>query len=189
MRVVAVDDGRFERTDLRAPLAALVVSTPNYLEAARVGSVEVDGRDATERIAALVESTGHLADVRAILLDGIVVGGFNVVDIDRLHARLRWPVITVTRRPPDRERIRAALRKWFPRDHAERRRRMQVHRLFRVPTDGEPIYASVVGAPMRDALVLLRRTTVRGHWPEPLRLAHLVASAAAERTVKTPEPA
>jgi endonuclease V-like protein UPF0215 family len=189
VRVVAVDDGRFVRSDRRAPLAAVVLSLPNYVEAVRLGTVEVDGRDATERIAALVESTGHLADLRAVLLDGVVVGGFNVVDIDRLHLRLAWPIVTVTRRPPDRKRIDAALRKWFPRDHRERARRIRAHPLFRVPTAGRPIYASVVGATRRDAIALVRRATVRGYWPEPLRLAHLVASARAERTVKTEGPA
>ncbi len=177
---MAVDDGRFRRQDRYAPLAAVVLSLPNYVEAIRVGKVEVDGRDATERIAALVESTGHLADLRAVLLDGVVVGGFNVVDIDRLHRRLLWPVVTVTRRPPDRGRIRAALLKWFPRDHQERARRIRAHPLFRVPTEGQPIYASVVGATRRDAIALVRRATLRGFWPEPLRLAHLVASARAE---------
>ena len=188
VRLVAVDDGRFTRGDRRAPLAAVVMSLPGYVEAVRLGSVEVDGRDATERIAMLIESTGHLADLRAVLLDGVVVGGFNVVDIDRLHDRLRWPIVTVTRRPPDRAKIRAALRKWFRRDHLERVRRIEAHPLFRVPTGGQPIYASVVGAPRRDALALLHRTTVRGYWPEPLRLAHLVASAHSERIVKTDWP-
>lgn len=186
---MAVDDGQFRRSDRRAPIAAVVLSLPSYVEAIRTATVEVDGRDATERIASLVESTGHLSDLRAVLLDGVVVGGFNVIDIDWLHSRLRWPVITVTRRPPDRERIRAALLKWFPRDHRERARRIAAHPLFRVPTGGAPIYASIVGAPRRDAIALLRRTPVRGYWPEALRLAHLVASAGAERTVKTKGPA
>lgn len=165
-------------------MAAVVVSLPHDIEAVRIGSVEVDGRDATERIATLIESTGHLADVRAVLLDGVVVGGFNVVDLDRLHARVGWPVVTVTRRPPDRARIRAALKKWFPRDHAERRRRMESHRLFRVPTPALPIYASVVGARHGDALALVRRAASRGFWPDPLRLAHMIASAVSDRTVK-----
>ena len=189
VRVVAVDDGRFRRTQRFAPLAAVVVSLPGYVEAVRVDRVEVDGVDATERIEALIEATGHTQDIRAVVLDGVVVGGFNVVDLDRLHRRVGWPIITVTRRAPDRDRIRAALAKWFPKDHRLRRRRIEAHALFRVPTAGEPIFASVVGATRRDATALIHRMTVRGYWPEPLRLAHLVASARAERTVKTGGPA
>ncbi len=114
-----------------------------------------------------------------MLLDGVVVGGFNVVDLDRLHRAIGWPVIAVTRGDPDRTRIRRALRRWFPRDAARRERLLFRHRLFRVPTTARPIRASSVGAPSRDAAALLARATVRGLWPEPLRLAHLVASARA----------
>ena len=182
VRLVAVDDGRFRRTDRRAPICAVVVSLPNEVEAVRIGSVEVDGIDATERIVELIEATGHGEDLRAVLLDGTVVGGFNVVDLNRLHRATRLPVICVTRREPDRVRIRRALVKWFPRDGRARWRKLAAHRLFPVPTGALPIRASVVGATRRDARALLARATRRGYWPEPLRLAHLIASARA-RTV------
>ena len=155
----------------------MVVSLPSEIEAVRVGSVEVDGTDATERIEQLIRETGHVADLRAVLLDGPVVGGFNVVDLDRLHRELGRPVICVTRREPDRKRIRSALAKWFPRDWRARWRTLSRHRLFAVPTGATPIRASVVGATRRDALALIARAARRGYWPEPLRLAHLVASA------------
>ncbi len=182
MRVVAVDDGRFRRTDRRAPVCAVVVSLPDEIEAVRVDSVEVDGTDATERIAQLIDATGHARDLRAVLLDGAVVGGFNVVDLDRLHRVTKLPVICVTRREPDRERIRRALAKWFPQDARVRWRMLTAHRLFSVPTGATPIRASVVGATRRDALALLARSTRRGYWPEPLRWAHLIASARARAT-------
>jgi hypothetical protein len=89
------------------------------------------------------------------------------------------PVVAVTRRPPDFDRIHAALRSWFGSDAERRWRLLRAHRLFRVPTGEEPILASAVGCRSTDAAALIRRTTVRGFWPEPLRLAHLVASAGA----------
>lgn len=182
VRVVGIDDGAFERTDRCAPIAAVAVSAPQYVESIEVGSVEVDGRDATERAIALVLRTGHVADLRAVLVDGIVLGGFNVLDLDRLSVELSLPVVSLTRRAPDLDRIRAALRKWFPRDARRRYALLTAHRLFRVPTSGHPLFASAVGCRHVDALALLRRTTMRGFWPEPLRLAHLVASAVSDRS-------
>lgn len=181
VRVVGIDDGAFRRVDRRAPIAAVTVSAPEYVEAVEVGSVEVDGRDATERAVELVRRTGHLADLRAVLVDGVVLGGFNVVDLDRLAGELRLPVVSLTRRAPDLARIRAALVKWFSRDARRRYALLTAHRLFPVPTSGRPIFASVVGCRRVDALALIRRTTVRGFWPEPLRLAHLIASAGSGR--------
>ena len=180
-RVVAVDDGAFARTDTHAPIAAVVVSAPDYVEAVRTDRVRVDGRDASARVVALVRATGSLEGVRALLLDGAVLGGFNVLDLDLLHRRLGLPVVALTRRPPEFERIREALQKWFPRDAARRWRLLSAHRLFRVPTGGRPILAATVGCSRADAARLVQRTTVRGYWPEPLRLAHLVASAGRPR--------
>ena len=180
-RVVGVDDGAFDRGDARAPIAAVVLSAPDYVESVRTGTVTVDGKDATGRVVALVRSTGPLDGVRALLVDGAVLGGFNVIDLDALHRELRLPVVAITRRPPDFPRIRSALRKWFRRDASRRWRLLTAHRLFRVPTAGRPILATAVGCSRADAALLVRRTTVRGHWPEPLRLAHLIASAGAER--------
>jgi uncharacterized protein len=178
-RVVGVDDGAFGRSDTYAPIAAVVVSAPAYVEAVRTSRVRVDGTDGTDAVVALVHATGALEGIRAVLLDGAVVGGFNVLDLDRLHAALDVPVVAVTRRPPDFARIRAALRTWFGRDAERRWRLLRAHRLVRVPTGETPILAAAVGCRARDAATLVRRTTVRGYWPEPLRLAHLVASAGA----------
>ena len=178
-RVIGVDDGAFARSDHFAPLAAVVVSAPAYVEAARLARVTVDGTDGTEVVVRLVRSVGALDGVRALLLDGAVVGGFNVLDLDRIHAELGLPVVAVTRRPPDFERIHAALKTWFGRDAARRWRLLRAHRLVRVPTGETPILATAVGCRAADAVALVRRTTVRGYWPEPLRLAHLVASAGA----------
>jgi uncharacterized protein len=175
--VVGVDDGAFVRGDRIAPIAAVVLSVPEHVEAVRTDRVRVDGRDATRRVVAVVRATGPLDGVRAVLLDGAVLGGFNVVDLDAVHRSLGRPVVAVTRRAPEFARIRAALRKWFPKDAARRYRLLTAHRLFRVPTAGRPILATAVGCSRADAVLLVRRTTVRGYWPEPLRLAHLVASA------------
>jgi uncharacterized protein len=175
--VVGVDDGAFGRADRSAPIAAVVVSAPNYVDSVRLSRVTVDGTDGTERVLAVVRDGAAVDGVRAVLLDGAVVGGFNVLDLDRIHEELGIPVVAVTRRPPDFARIHAALRTWFGTDSERRWRLLRAHRLFQVPTGEAPILASAVGCRQVDAVALLHRTTVRGYWPEPLRLAHLVASA------------
>jgi hypothetical protein len=175
--VVGVDDGSFERGDRYAPVAAVAMTLPEHVEAIRTGRVRVDGTDGTRRVAALVRRLGPLEGVRAVLLDGAVVGGFNVLDLDALHRRLGVPVVAVTRRPPEFRRIRSALKKWFPRSADARWALLRAHRLFRVPTEGRPILAAAAGCSRADAARLVERSTVRGHWPEPLRLAHLIASA------------
>ncbi|MGP8158191.1 MAG: DUF99 family protein [Thermoplasmata archaeon] len=185
--MVGVDDGAFARGDRYAPVAAVILTIPEHVEAVRTGRVRVDGTDGTRRVIALVRRLGPLEGVRAVLVDGAVVGGFNVLDLDALHERLGVPVVAVTRRPPEFSRIRAALRKWFPRSADARWSLLRAHRLFRVPTGGQPILAAAVGCSRADAALLVRRSTVRGHWPEPLRLAHLVASAGRRQGGRPPK--
>jgi endonuclease V-like protein UPF0215 family len=142
--------------------------------------VTVDGTDATDRILGLLDRSPFLDGVRAVLLDGIAVGGFNLIDLDRLHGELERPVVTVTRHPPDFPAMRAAIRTYFPRDAAARWRLVRAHPLFRLPMpEGNPLQVGAVGCTRAEAAVLVRRTTVRGHLPEPLRLARLVARALA----------
>ncbi len=176
-----MDDGAFRRGDREAPIAAVVVALPDRVEEVRIGRVTVDGSDGTARVRALLAALDGREGVRAVLLDGAVVGGFNVLDLDALRRATRVPVVAVTRRRPEFERIRAALRRWFPRSAVRRFALLRRHRLARVATAGEPIWAAAAGCTARDAEALVRKSAVRGYWPEPLRLAHLVASAAGAR--------
>lgn len=193
LRVAAVDDGRFSRRQRRAPIAAVIWSSPGRWESVAAGWVTRDGTDATERIGDLLEECPGFAGVRVVLLDGIAVGGFNIVDLRALARRLRRPVLAVTRRAPDLPAIRRALVRYFP--DADRRWR----RLRRVPLreargKGRPLQYAAVDCPAELAEVVLARARGAGRWPEPLRLAHLVAAAVAQahdlagRTVKRRAP-
>jgi len=175
--VAAVDDGAFARDDRFAPIAAVVVSLPEHLEAVHTSTVRVDGTDGTARVLAVLKALGSLGGIRAVLLDGAVVGGFNVLDLDAIHRATGVPVVAVTRRPPDFARIAAALRRWFPRSADRRLALLRRHRLRPVATGGEPILAATAGGTAEDSARLVRRSAVHGYWPEPLRLAHLIASA------------
>lgn len=180
VRVAAVDDGAFGREDRWAPVAVVIASTPSELEGVLLGAVRVDGTDATDRVVALLRSSSHLDGIRAVLVDGVVLGGFNVLDLPALAREVERPVVAVTRRRPDLAKIRAAVRKYFPRDARLRLARLAARPLFPVPTGARPIYAACAGCTRADAVRLVQRTAVRGFWPEPLRLAHLIARAAGE---------
>ena len=180
-----MDDGPFTRRQRYAPLVAVVVSLPSAVEAVAVDRVRVDGTDATDRILRLLRTLPQLPGIRTLLVDGIAVGGFNVLDLARLHRELGIPVISVTRRAPDFPSIQAALRAYFPRDARRRYRLIRAHRLRRITTGGVPIWAASVGLTAEEAAVVIRRAALQGYWPEPLRLAHLIARAVGRRPAVT----
>jgi hypothetical protein len=176
VRVLGVDDGPFTWEDAQADVVGVLTRGGAYVEAVMRTQVAVDGTDATQQLAAMFARSRYAGAVQCLMLDGVTLGGFNVVDLDALRSALEVPIMTVTRDPPDKPAIEAALRKHFP-DAEERIELLQRHPLHRVETDHNPVWVKVLGMGIDDARDLVRRTTVRGALPEPLRLAHLIAAA------------
>jgi endonuclease V-like protein UPF0215 family len=140
------------------------------LDGVIAGQVRKDGADATARVAALVRGSQFDGHVRAVLLNGIAFGGFNVVDIHALAAALERPVLVVARRAPRLQLIRSALAH-LPGGAAR-------WRLIERAGAMEPIggvFVQRAGLSPREAEQLLAATTLHGNLPEPLRLAHLIA--------------
>ena len=176
VRILGIDDGPFSWGDATTAVVGVLMRGGSYVEAVLRSQVKVDGDDATMVVANLVARSRYKDAVQVVMLDGVTLGGFNVVDLDALRDTLQVPVLTVTRDPPDRAAIEAALRKHF--DDAERRLALlQRHPLERVDTAHNPVWVKRVGLGAEEARDLVRRTTVRGALPEPLRLAHLIAAA------------
>jgi uncharacterized protein len=175
-RVLGIDDGPFQWGDAQADVVGVLMRGGSYVEAVLRTRVAVDGDDATAVLAQLVGRSRYHAQVQVVMLDGVALGGFNVVDLDALHGAIERPILTVTRDPPDKEAIEAALRKHLP-DAERRLALLQRHPLERVETAHNPVWVKRVGLGEQDARDIVRATTVRGALPEPLRLAHLIAAA------------
>src|SRR2546427_826930 len=112
-RFLGIDDAPFRFSDETVPVVGVVVQAPSYIEGVLTTLAEVDGHDATERIASMVRRSRYRAGLAAILIDGTAVGGFNVIDIDAVRAAVDRPVVTVTRKKPNLGSIETALRRRF----------------------------------------------------------------------------
>jgi endonuclease V-like protein UPF0215 family len=171
IRVVGVDDGPApKRRGAAVFVAAPVVRATGELDGLLTTGVRRDGWNATAQLKALLGASRFLPQIHAVMLDGIALGGLNVVDIRDLSASLWLPVITVMRHRPDVRGFRAAVER-LPRPA---RRWALVERAGPVHRAG-PIYFQCVGADADWARALLAQTTLNGNLPEPIRLAHLIA--------------
>ena len=180
VRVCGIDDGPFEfgNRKARATVIGAVVRVPAYLEGVLRFDVAVDGCDATEEIANALGRSRFFEQIRAVMMDGITLAGFNVVDIGRLSSILGIPIITFTREGPDMESIGAALRKHFT-DWKERLEVIERSPTERIVTEQNPVYIGYAGISKRDAVALTKKCTIKGAVPEPLRMAHIIASGVA----------
>lgn len=174
LRVVGFDDAPFERHGSDPVAVAGVICTDDRFEGMVWGHVTPDGHDATDTIAELLEGGKFHSQLHLILLDGIALGGFNVIDVPHLSTRLDLPVVTIMRQSPDWPAIEAALQNVD--DPVERLATM--HRAGPIH-EGDHIYFQAVGISPDLTRAILPRLTRQGHIPEPIRIAHLIAGAVA----------
>ncbi len=176
IRVLAIDDSSFSFSDDQVTLVGVLVRSPNYMEAVIVDHCTVDGDDATDAVVRMVEGTRYREQVRMVLIDGAALGGFNIVDIDQVVERTGVPCVTVTRALPDMASVEVALLNRF----SDARRRLSLitsHEITPVDTGHNPLQVSVAGMAVEDAARMIRAMVVCGALPEPLRMAHLIATA------------
>jgi uncharacterized protein len=135
----------------------------------------------------LVRQSQFVAHVRAVLLQGIAVGGFNVVDIHGLSETLGVGVLVVTRRLPDMASVERALFSDTPPGRPRVRGARNKWRLIQAAGELELLGPSrrslrrsmATGQPASGQRLWVQRagTTLHGNIPEPLRVAHLIAGA------------
>lgn len=177
VRVLGIDDAPFSFGGGKVPIVGVVLRLPAYVEGVMMSEVTVDGDDADRTITSIISASRYREQIRMVMLDGIALGGFNVVDIDRLYRDTGIPFCTVTRDRPDLGSMRAALQQHFP-DWQRRLEIIERKELNEVRTKHGAIFVSIAGSSIGEAEELLRGSTVQGSMPEPLRLAHLIATAA-----------
>ncbi len=175
IRLLGLDDAPFTFNDTYTPVIGAVMRGGEYLECVLRRQVTIDGTDATEVCIELINNTKHRQQLRAMLLDGIALGGFNIVDIEAVYRETSLPLITITRDAPDFHAIQNALTHHFS-DWEERLRLVQQGGLHRIKTSHNPIFIKHIGCSLEEAKEIITLSTIRGAIPEPIRVAHLIAS-------------
>jgi len=178
IRVLGVDDGVFiPHSKGLVDVVGVVFRGGYWLDGVMRTEIEVDGLDATEKIASMIIESPHYKQLRIIMLSGITFAGFNVVDIKELYGKTELPVIALTRDLPKMEEIKQALEN-LPEKEKRWKAILNAGEIIKVQTrEGEePIYMQIAGIEKEDAEKIVKITATRSNIPEPLRVAHIIAS-------------
>ncbi|GBC60019.1 hypothetical protein DENIS_0961 [Desulfonema ishimotonii] len=171
--VIAFDDAPFPRHH-RGPVRIVgTVFADLRFDGVLMGEVEKDGADAAESLTRLVASSKFAGHARLIMLQGVALGGFNVVDVFHIHRALKMPVLVVARRQPDMAATERALRHHVP-GGAEKW--AIIERIGPMEPAGN-VWVQRVGLTPEQADSVVRRFSVHSNIPEPIRVAHLIAGA------------
>lgn len=175
IRIIGWDDGPFQfKRKGKVILIGVVYRGANFLDGLLKTEIDIDGTDATEKISSAIAKS-KFKDLRVIMLDGITFAGFNTVDIKELYERTKLPVIVVLRKKPDFEKFKSALKNM---ENAERRLKAVEHagEIFWIGIDGKRICFQCFGLRKQEAEEIIKLATKHGLVPEPLRVAHIIAT-------------
>lgn len=173
--VVGFDDAPFKRSWRGDVLVVGALYAGLRLEGVLSGKVRRDGANATRILSEIVRNSRFRHHLQGILLQGIALAGFNVVDIHGLHEASGLPVIVVARRAPDLAAIRRALLTSVP---GGRRKLRLIERAGPMEPAGR-VYVQRAGITRERAVEAVRRFSTNSALPEPLRTAHLIAGGIA----------
>ncbi len=139
------------------------------------GHILRDGSDAAKNIAKLVAESKFMEHARLIMLQGVTLGGFNVVDVHDLSNSLQLPVLVVARYKPDMAAVKQALLKNV--DDGVQKWKL-IEKLGPMEPAGN-VFVQRVGLTLEQAKQTISKFAIHSHIPEPLRAAHIIAGGLA----------
>jgi endonuclease V-like protein UPF0215 family len=172
VRVVGFDDAPFDRAPGSPVSVSGIVCSNTRFEGMMWGQATKDGTDATDVLADLLLAGKFYEQVHAVLIDGLAIGGFNLIDLPLLAERLERPCVAVMRKQPNLEKVRGVLSRFPDAPY----RFTLLERAGPIHEEGGFVFQAVGAEPAVVARTLAA-VTDRGRVPEPLRIAHLVGAA------------
>jgi hypothetical protein len=165
----------FSQDSKKSVLSGIVMSTDLVIDGFVVGYSTVGGDDATDSILTMYEKLDR-PDVSFLLISGIVISLYNIVDVKRISEKTGIPVIGVTYE--ESSGIEDAIKHHFPESYESKlaeysklgsREKITLH-------TSHNLYIRNEGCTALEVKQLLDKMTLQGSVPEPLRIAQLLAN-------------
>ncbi len=166
----------FRETNLTSKLAGVVMRRDFIIDGFIFGETAVGGDDSTDAIISMYDNLDR-NDISFILISGLIISMYNIVDIRKLWKEIQIPIIGVTY--DESSGLEEAIRHHFPDSYESKiiqyqnigaRTKISLH-------TKHDIYLRVEGCYIMEAKKLLDTFTLQGAIPEPLRVAQILAKA------------
>jgi len=170
IRLIGIDDAPFDKfKDKKTLMIGVFFRGGSSIDGVLSEVVEIDGNDVNRKIVKMVTKSKFYPQLRAILMKGIAVGGFNMIDIQEVSKKAGVPVIIVMRRRPDKERMKRVLTKLGMKNKIK-----TLESAGKIHKAGN-IYIQYSGTTLAKAKEFIKLSRGPGNIPEPIRVAHLIA--------------
>ncbi len=171
IRVLGIDDSAFDKfKDKTCLIIGTVFRGGNFIDGVMTTEVDVDGTNATENITKMINRSKFKSQLRVILLDGIFMAGFNILDIEKIHATTKIPVIAVMRKIPNIRKIESILKKIGMKDKVSLMKKAgKIEKC-------QNIYVQSKGLTSPQVREILKICCTHADIPEALRVSHIIAA-------------
>lgn len=149
-----------------------IVTNQAIFEGMISGVIASDGLNGAFVLADMILNSKFDDQLHAILIDGITFA-FNTVDLPALYRMTNIPVIAVMRHKPDLDRIFGVIEKYCEDPDAYKAVYKNAGPIF----EHKKFFYQCYGLSEAQARFVLDQSTITGHVPESLRIAHLVGSS------------
>ncbi len=173
IRILAIDDSPL--INEKVTIIGAYFRGSEQLDGVLCRYITKDGMDATETIISMIREAKFYGQIRVIMLDGVTYAGFNPVDINRVYKEISIPVIVFMRSCPNFEKIKLALSHLAG---AEKRWEiiLGTGKTHEITSPDKTVFIQFCGLDKETAIEIIRKTSTHSNIPEPLRVAHLIAT-------------
>ena len=173
LRGLAVAES-FQEKDKTSTLAGVVMRRDFIIDGFVFGYATISGNDATNSILQMYKKL-HRDDISFIMISGLIISLYNIVDIKKIWQDVKIPVVGVTYE--NSKGIEDAIKFHFPNSYQSKieeyhnlgeRTKLSLH-------TGHDLYVRIEGCTIQETKNLLDAFTLQGSMPEPLRVAQMLA--------------
>lgn len=174
IRVLGIAES-FKKSGKKSTLAGVVMRRDLIIDGMVFGSATIEGDDATDSIISIHKSLAR-DDVSCIILDGLVISMYNIIDGERVAKETGLPVVAITFE--NSNGLEGSIKHHFDhwQDKLEQYQRLGKREEVALRT-GKSLFIRHWGVTLRRAVAILNSFTLQGSVPEPIRVAKLAARA------------
>lgn len=158
----------------KSVLAGVVMRSDFIIDGFVFGNATLEGNDATDEILKMYKKLER-PDISYLLISGIIISLYNIVDLKKISKVLEIPVIGVTYKASPG--IEEALKHHFPDSYKEKLQQYQsLEKRQKITLNTSyDVFVRQEGCSLPQVKQLLNSLTLQGSFPEPLRVAQLLA--------------
>ena len=176
IRVLAFAES-FDISETYSTIVGIIMRKDHVIDGVTTGRITIGGNDSTPILINLINNLER-NDINCILIGGLIIGLYNIIDGNEIFKNTCIPLITLTFTNP-KKKIHKTLKKYFPHDYESRiskYKESEKRDIVKLKTN-KVVFSKNWGINYNDASNLLNDFIIQGAIPEPIRVAKLCAKS------------